>query len=63
MGEIKILYKVLKTDFNHLEEVLNSIDKDYEEWDLYQILPEHCYDGAFAIIVLQQVVEVYDNAE
>jgi hypothetical protein len=50
-------YKVIKTDFNNLEDVLNSLYINYPQYYLYQILPEHSYDGALAIVILKLNVE------
>jgi hypothetical protein len=57
-NDMRTLYKVLKTDFNHLEELLNSLYVNYTGWSLYQIIPEHCYDGALAVVILQMEVEI-----
>lgn len=45
-------YKVIKTDFDHLEELLNNLYKYYPQYHIYQILPEHSYDGALAVVIL-----------
>lgn len=50
-------YKVIKTDFTNLEDVLNSLYINYPRYYLYQILSEHSYDGALAIIILKLNVE------
>lgn len=47
-------YKVIKTDFDHLESLLNSLYMDYPEYCIYQILPEHCYDGTLAVVILKR---------
>lgn len=46
-------FKVLKTDFDNLEEVLNKIELKFPEYNIYQILPEHSYDGALAVVILE----------
>lgn len=46
-------YKVIRTDFDHLERFLNNYYQEFPHYHLYQILPEHCYDGAFAIVILE----------
>ena len=46
-------FKVIKTDFNNLENLLNKLDEHYPKYNLYQILPEHSYDGALAIVILE----------
>ena len=45
-------FKVIRTDFEHLEGFLNSLETEYEEYYIYQILAEHCYDGALAVVIL-----------
>lgn len=45
-------FKVLRTDFEHLEGLLNSLEAEYEEYYIYQILAEHSYDGALAVVIL-----------
>ncbi len=52
-------YKVIRTDFEHLEEFLNSLDdvgSEYFEYYIYQILAEHSYDGSLAVVILARVV-------
>jgi hypothetical protein len=46
-------YKVIRVDFDSLENFLNNYYREFPQYHLYQILPEHCYDGAFAIVVLE----------
>lgn len=46
-------YKVEKMDFNDLEKFLNNFLKEFPNYHIYQILPEHCYDGAFAVVILE----------
>lgn len=45
-------WKVIRTDFDNLEKLLNS--GDYPHYHIYQILPEHSYDGDFAIVILKK---------
>lgn len=47
-------YKVIKTDFDHLEGFLNSLYKEYPLHHIFQILPEHCYDGTLAVVILKR---------
>lgn len=49
-------FKVIRTDFGSLERYLNLIEEDaqYSEYRLYQILTEHCYGGALAVIILER---------
>ena len=47
-------YKVIRTDFEHLEELLNNFDREYPYYHLYQILSEHSYNGALAVVILEQ---------
>ena len=58
-------YVVIKTDFDHLENWLNSIGEEYHEYHLLQVLPEHSYDGALAVIILELDAHwgCIDNAE
>lgn len=46
-------FKVIRTDFDQLEKFLNNYYTEFPNYHLYQILPEHCYDGAFAIVILE----------
>ena len=46
-------YIVIKTDFDHLENFLNSIKRNYPEYNLLQVLPEHSFDGALAVVMLE----------
>lgn len=46
-------FKVIRTDFDQLEKFLNNFYVEFPHYSLYQILPEHCYDGAFAIVILK----------
>lgn len=45
-------WKVIRTDFEHLENLLNS--GVYPEYHIYQILPEHSYNGALAVVILKK---------
>lgn len=48
-------FKVIRTDFEHLENLLNEIvdvNSEYSDYYIYQILAEHCYDGALAVVIL-----------
>ena len=46
-------FKVIRTDFENLENLLNSISSNaYDGYYIYQILAEHCYDGALAVVIL-----------
>jgi hypothetical protein len=49
-------FKVIRTDFGSLERNLNLLEEDerYSEYRLYQILSEHCYGGALAVIILER---------
>ena len=47
-------YKVIRTDFEHLEELLNNFDREYPYYHLYQILSEHSYDSALAVVILER---------
>ena len=47
-------YKVIKTDFDHLEGFLNSLDDEYPLYGVYQILHEHRYDGTLAVVILER---------
>ena len=46
-------YRVVKTDFNDFENLLNNLNELYPHYHIYQILPEHCYDGALAVVILE----------
>lgn len=48
-------YKVVKMDFNDLERFLNNYHKEFPNYHIYQIVPEHCYDGAFAVVILERM--------
>lgn len=52
--ERKELYKVVRTDFGSLENLLNILDVEYPDFHLYQVLPEHSYDGALAVVILKR---------
>ncbi len=45
-------YKVIKIDFDNLEELLNNLYLTHPQYHIYQILPEHSYDGALAVVIL-----------
>ena len=46
-------FKVIRTDFENLENLLNSISNNaYDGYYIYQILAEHSYDGALAVVIL-----------
>ena len=46
-------FKVIRTDFENLENLLNSISSNaYDGYYIYQILAEHSYDGALAVVIL-----------
>ena len=47
-------FKVIRTDFEHLEGFLNSLkdEEEYKGYYIYEILAEHCYDGALAVVIL-----------
>jgi hypothetical protein len=49
-------FKVIRTVFENLENLLNSLETQYEGYYIYQILPEHSYDGALAVVILCKVV-------
>ena len=51
---IALKYKVIRTDFEHLEELLNNFDREYPYYHLYQILSEHSCDGSLAVVILEQ---------
>lgn len=55
MGQNKKLpkYKVFRTDFDSLEWLLNSIEVDYPNYCIKQILSKHYYDGAIPVIILE----------
>lgn len=46
-------YKVIRMGFEHLETFLNNVYAEFPHYYIYQILPEHCYDGAFAVVILR----------
>ena len=46
-------YKVVRTDFKSLERFLNSFTETYPNYHVYQILSEHCYNGAYAVVILE----------
>jgi hypothetical protein len=48
-------FKVEKMDFNDLEWFLNNYHNKFPNYYIYQILPEHCYDGAFAVVILERM--------
>ena len=48
-------YRVVKMDFNDLERFLNNYYKEFPNYHIHQILPEHCYDGAFAVVILERM--------
>lgn len=59
-------YIVMKVDFRDLEHWLNQIGEMYPTYHLYSVVPEHSYDGALAVIILevnQTFCEVVSNAE
>lgn len=48
-------FKVIRTDFEHLEKLLNEfadVNSEYSDYHIYQILAEHCYNGALAVVIL-----------
>ena len=45
-------WKVIKTDFDNLENLLNS--GEYPDYYICQILPEHSYDGDLAVVILKK---------
>ena len=48
-------FKVIRTDFEHLENLLNEIadgNPEYIDYYIYEILAEHCYNGALAVVIL-----------
>jgi hypothetical protein len=48
-------FKVIRTDFEHLENLLNEIadvNSEYSDYYIYQIFAENCYDGALAVVIL-----------
>lgn len=47
-------FKVIRMDFKHLEDKLNSIYSDYPQYHIFQILAEHCYGGALAVVILER---------
>ncbi len=50
-------FKVIRTDFEHLEEFLNSLnnaDSEYDGYYIYQILAEHSHNGALAVVILAE---------
>ena len=46
-------YKVIRTDFDSLEWLLNSIEKDYPQYYIKQILSKHYLDGAIPVVILE----------
>lgn len=46
-------YKVIRAGFDGLENLLNNLYKHYPHYHIYQILPEHCYNGAIAVVILE----------
>ena len=50
-------YIVFRTDFEHLEQLLNKCAADYPNHSLYQIIPESKYDGAILSVILERHVE------
>lgn len=49
-------FKVVRVHFEVLEDFLNSLDVTYAEYYIYQILAEHSYDGALAVVILSKKV-------
>lgn len=46
-------FKVIRTDFDNLEKFLNNYYLEFPHYDIYEILTEHCYDRAFAVVILK----------
>lgn len=46
-------YKVVRTDFKALERFLNNLSVTYPDYHIYQILSEHCYNDALAVVILE----------
>jgi hypothetical protein len=46
-------FKVIRMGFDHLEKFLNNCYLEFPHYDIYEILPEHSYDGAFAVVILK----------
>lgn len=53
-------YAVMRVDFRDLEHWLNQISELYPTYHLYQVVPEHCYDGAVAVIIMELNQGFYD---
>lgn len=49
-----MFYITLRTDFEGLEMALNSIAIRYPGYHLYQIIPEHCFNGCLFVIILKR---------
>lgn len=47
-------YKAIRVDFEGLEAFLNNLYLDYPDYRIFQILSEHCYDGALAVVILKR---------
>ena len=56
-------YKVIKTNFDNLEMLLNNLYLEFPQYHIYQILPEHSYDGALAVVILELDREEQDDYE
>lgn len=46
-------YVVQKMAFNDLEYFLNNYYRKFPNYHLYQIIPEHYYNGTFAVVILE----------
>lgn len=47
-------FKVIRADFEGLESVLTNLHLDYPDYRIFEILSEHCYDGALAVVILKR---------
>ena len=46
-------FKVIRMDFDNLENILTIYYLKFPHYDIYEIIPEHSYDGAVAVVILK----------
>lgn len=46
-------FKVIRTDFNHLEKFLNNYYKEFPHYYLYKIFSEDSGYGTLAVVILK----------
>ncbi len=46
-------FKVIRMDFDNLENFLNNYYLEFPHYDIYEIIPEHYYAVSFAVVILK----------